>query len=269
MADRRPEDPSSAQSPPVAKPPKQEQRHDPSPDPEPRQGPKQEPEPESKPEADLTQRINQAYASSAPIVPDEPADDEKGDSKRSGTPDQRPSGADRFAAVLAATSGRMKENAASTRDDARPVGAPPVGTGASSRGPAKGSAGSRPAPRIRKARLRLTHVDPWSVMKTAFLLSIALGIVTVVAVAIVWSVLGAADVWGSIDKSVNDVLGDTTNPFRVEDYLGMNRVMGFTLIVAVADVILVTVIATLGAFLYNLAAALLGGLEVVLAEEDR
>jgi hypothetical protein len=85
----------------------------------------------------------------------------------------------------------------------------------------------------------------------------------------VWSVLGAADVWGSIDKSVNDVLGDTANPFRVEDYLGMNRVMGFTLIVAVADVVLVTVIATLGAFLYNLAAALLGGLEVVLAEEDR
>ena len=49
----------------------------------------------------------------------------------------------------------------------------------------------------------------------------------------------------------------------------MSRVLGFTMIVAVVDVVLVTVIATLGAFLYNLAAALLGGIEVVLAEEER
>ena len=36
-------------------------------------------------------------------------------------------------------------------------------------------------------------------MKTSFLLSIALGIVLVVAVAIIWSVLGAAGVWDSIN----------------------------------------------------------------------
>ncbi|HET6563048.1 MAG TPA: DUF3566 domain-containing protein [Marmoricola sp.] len=253
MADRRPDDPSAASSPPTSRPTSR---------------------PASKPEADLTERINQAYASSAPIVPDEGADDPKGgrSSKPSEGAGRRPSGADRFAAVLAATSGKMKENAASTRESSTQGGstaAPPPAKGTSARKPAQSTPGTRPAPRVRKARLRLTHVDPWSVMKTSFLLSIALGIVTVVAVAIVWSVLGAADVWGSIDKSVNDVLGDTTNPFRIEDYLGMSRVMGFTLIVAVADVILVTVIATLGAFLYNLAAALLGGLEVVLAEEDR
>jgi hypothetical protein len=122
---------------------------------------------------------------------------------------------------------------------------------------------------VRKARLRLTHVDPWSVMKTAFLLAVAIGIVTVVAVLVVWSVLDAAGVWGSIDKAVGDVVGETSNNFRIEDYLGLSRVLGFTLIVAVVDVVLVTVIATLGAFLYNLAAALLGGVEVVLAEEDR
>lgn len=125
------------------------------------------------------------------------------------------------------------------------------------------------AKRVRKARLRLTHVDPWSVMKTAFLLSVALGIVTVVAVAVVWSVLGAAGVWDSVNATVGDVLGDSGEEFEIEDYVGMGRVMGFTMIVAVADVFLITVIATLGAFLYNLAAALLGGLEVVLAEDDR
>jgi hypothetical protein len=105
-------------------------------------------------------------------------------------------------------------------------------------------------------------------MKTAFLLAVAIGIVTVVAVAVVWSVLDAAGVWGSIDKAVGDVVGESSNNFRIEDYLGLSRVLGFTLIVAVVDVVLVTVIATLGAFLYNLAAALLGGVEVVLAEEE-
>jgi hypothetical protein len=255
MADRRPDDQSAAPAPPAGQSP-----------------PRSTSQPTPKPEADLTERINQAYASSAPIVPDEPGADPQGGGRNqpAGSAAPRPSGADRFAAVLAATSGKMKENAASTPGaTAATTQTTPPAQAASGRKPARGTTASRPAPRVRKARLRLTHVDPWSVMKTAFLLSIALGIVTVVAVAIVWSVLGAADVWGSIDKSVNDVLGDTTNPFRIEDYLGMNRVMGFTLIVAVADVVLVTVIATLAAFLYNLAAALLGGLEVVLAEEDR
>ena len=40
------------------------------------------------------------------------------------------------------------------------------------------------------------------------------------------------------------------------------------MLVAVIDVVLLTAIATLGAFLYNMAAALLGGIEVTLAEDE-
>ncbi len=122
----------------------------------------------------------------------------------------------------------------------------------------------------RKARLRLVHLDPWSVMKTSFLLSIAFGIVTVVAVAVVWSVLGAAGVWDSINQTVSDVVGgDSAQNFDVQNYVGTSRVLGFTMIVAVVDVVLITAISTLAAFLYNLAAALLGGVEVTLAEDER
>jgi hypothetical protein len=192
---------------------------------------------------ELTERINAAYASSAPVLPD--------DTDGKGT---RSTG-DKFAAVLA--------KATQSRD--KPAKVPAPGASPAAAAPTRPATGRR----VRKARLRLTHVDPWSVMKTAFLLAVALGIVVVVAVGVVWSVLGAAGVWDSIDRTVSDVVGETGEGFRVEDYLGMNRVMGFTMIVAVVDVVLVTVIATLGAFLYNLAAALLGGIEVVLAEEDR
>jgi hypothetical protein len=122
-----------------------------------------------------------------------------------------------------------------------------------------------PKRKPRKARLRLVQVDAWSVMKTAFLLSIAMGIVTVVAVGIVWSVLGAAGVWNSLNDTVQTVMG---NSFQIQDYIGTGRVLGFTMLVAVVDVVLLTAIATLGAFLYNLAATLLGGVEVTLAEDS-
>jgi hypothetical protein len=146
---------------------------------------------------------------------------------------------------------------------------PSSGTATRPAPPAAGRPGTAPH-RVRKARLRMTHIDPWSVMKTSFLLSVAFGIVTVIAVAVVWSVLGAAGVWDSINQMVQEVIGgDTGSAFDVENYIGTSRVMGFTMIVAVVDVVLITAIATLGAFLYNLAAALLGGLEVTLAEDER
>ncbi|NPC98787.1 DUF3566 domain-containing protein [Nocardioides sp. zg-DK7169] len=138
-------------------------------------------------------------------------------------------------------------------------------TGAAAPAPT-GSGSGRPP---RRARLRLTRVDPWSVMKTAFLLSIAFAVVTIVSVLMVWSVLGAAGVWESINSSVRDIVGgDQAEEFNIENYLGTARVLGFTTIVAVVDVVLLTAIATLGAFLYNMAAALLGGVEVTLAEDN-
>ncbi len=153
---------------------------------------------------------------------------------------------------------------------ARPEPAPPQSerpapTGTPAEKPTKTTRKPR---RTRRARLRLVQVDAWSVMKTSFLLSIALGIVLVVAVAIIWAVLGAAGVWDSINSIVQQAIGGEGEPFDIEEYAGTSRVLGFTMIVAVIDVILITAISTLGAFLYNLSAALLGGIEVTLAEDN-
>ena len=90
-----------------------------------------------------------------------------------------------------------------------------------------------------------------------------------VSVLIVWTVLGAAGVWDSINQTVQDILGgESAGDFDIENYIGTSRVIGFTMLVAVIDVVLLTAIATLGAFLYNMAAALLGGIEVTLAEDN-
>jgi hypothetical protein len=165
--------------------------------------------------------------------------------------------------------GRVSGAVSSASESVRNVAESRRGTSGGSATRTPPAAGRPTGIRTRKARLRLTHLDPWSVMKTSFLLSVAFGIVTVIAVAVVWSVLGAAGVWGSINQTVQEVIGgDTGSAFDIENYLGTSRVMGFTMIVAVVDVVLITAIATLGAFLYNLAATLLGGLEVTLAEDD-
>ena len=179
---------------------------------------------------------------------------------------------------VAAVAATARSSMASTTTQSQPTASRPGGgtsSGSRHAGRAPSSPIARPAssggrPRTRKARLRLTRVDPWSVMKTAFLLSIAFGIVTVISVAVVWSVLGAAGVWDSINQTVAEVIGGQSGTaFDVENYVGTSRVMGFTMIVAVVDVVLITAIATLGAFLYNLSAALLGGVEVTLAEDER
>jgi hypothetical protein len=139
-------------------------------------------------------------------------------------------------------------------------------TSAATKAATKAAAGRKPP---RRARLRLTRVDPWSVMKTAALLSVALGIVTVVSVGIIWAVLGAAGVWESINSTVADVVGtEETSGFDVRDYVGTSRIIGFATLVSAINVVLLTAIATLGAFLYNMAAALLGGIELTLAEDE-
>lgn len=123
--------------------------------------------------------------------------------------------------------------------------------------------------KVRKARLRLLRVEPWSVMKSAFVLSIAIGITLVVAVATLWSVVDAAGVFEIVGGLVTDLTeSESEAGIAIDDYIGFSRVVGLATVIAVVDVVLLTALATLFAFLYNLSAALLGGFEITLAEDD-
>ncbi|MGI5950569.1 MAG: DUF3566 domain-containing protein [Brooklawnia sp.] len=124
----------------------------------------------------------------------------------------------------------------------------------------------RPA---RKARLRIAKLDPWSVMKTALMFSIAAAIIVFVAVGLLWSVIEASGALEKLQETLNALLGnpDGSGQVQVSAYIDRWRVLGFTAIVAGANVILLTALATLGAFLYNLSSSVLGGLEVTLAED--
>lgn len=129
--------------------------------------------------------------------------------------------------------------------------------------------GARTVPRTRKARLRVAKVDPWSVMKVGFLLSIALGICTIIAVAVLWMVMDAMGVFSAVGGMVTEATStDDGGGFDLENFLSLSRVLTFTAVVAVIDVVLVTALATLGAFIYNMSAGFVGGVEVTLAEDE-
>jgi hypothetical protein len=119
---------------------------------------------------------------------------------------------------------------------------------------------------VRRARLTVTSVDPWSVMKMSFLLSLAGGIVLVIAIWLLWLLLVNGGVFVSIDRTVGDIAGSGST-ISVVEVLSLRRVMGIALMLAVVQVVLVTALATLAAFLYNLASGLVGGFEVTLAED--
>ncbi|MFI1201061.1 DUF3566 domain-containing protein [Streptomyces sp. NPDC020883] len=129
--------------------------------------------------------------------------------------------------------------------------------------------GASTAPRTRKARLRVARTDPWSVMKVSFLLSIALGICTVVAVAVLWMVMDAMGVFSTVGKTISEATGSAEGGgFDLQSFLSLPRVLLFTSVIAVIDVVLATALATLGSFIYNLSAGFVGGVELTLAEDE-
>jgi uncharacterized membrane protein len=123
---------------------------------------------------------------------------------------------------------------------------------------------------VRRAKLRVIRLDPWSVTKAAFLLSVAFGVMCVVAVFLVFSIMSASGLWDSVNTTIQGVVNQRPEEaFDINDYVGMSRVMGITMLIAAVDVVIITALATLGAFIYNMAASLLGGIEVTLAEDLR
>ncbi|MFF7453676.1 DUF3566 domain-containing protein [Kitasatospora sp. NPDC008115] len=148
---------------------------------------------------------------------------------------------------------------------------PPGGTpAAGARRPAAPPVSGGGLGRTRKARLRVTKADPWSVMKVSFLLSLAVGIIIIVAAAVLWMTLDSLGVFDSLGKTLKDVTGSENNGggLNIMDYVGFGKVMTFTSLIAVVDVVLLTALSTLSAFIYNAAAGFTGGIELTLAEED-
>jgi hypothetical protein len=112
----------------------------------------------------------------------------------------------------------------------------------------------------------LTTVDPWSILKLAFLLSIAAGIMFVVATAIVWGVLNKMGVFVSINEQITTMFGEESETSLLK-VLDRNKIMSVAILLAVVNSFIMTGLAGIGAMLYNLVVKLVGGVYLTLTDE--
>ncbi|MCU1405244.1 MAG: hypothetical protein JWQ43_1547 [Glaciihabitans sp.] len=112
----------------------------------------------------------------------------------------------------------------------------------------------------KQVRLKLVYVDFWSTVKLSFLVSVALGIVTVVASILVWLILQTAGIFNQLDGILRDVLGDDT--FSVTSTVSLAQVALFAVVVAILNIVIGTALGAITSLLYNFSVRLTGGLLV-------
>ncbi len=132
----------------------------------------------------------------------------------------------------------------------------------------RGRATGQVAP-ARRANLVIARLEPWSVMKFSFLMSLVAWVVLFVAVALLYYALSSLGVFESIQKTLASVTSSTSSTgVNLSKWTSASRVLGYTMLVGAVDVFLITVLATIGAMVYNLVTHLGGGIEVTLKETD-
>ena len=121
----------------------------------------------------------------------------------------------------------------------------------------------------RRANLVIARLEPWSVMKFSFLMSLVAWVVLFVAVALLYYALSSLGVFESIQRTLASVTSSTTSGgVNLTKWTSASRVLGYTMLIGAVDVVLITALATIGAMVYNLVTHLGGGIEVTLKETD-
>ena len=116
----------------------------------------------------------------------------------------------------------------------------------------------------RRARLVVKRIDPWSVLKLTFVYSLAIYVLMLVAATALYGLLAGMGVFHALTTFFHTIGASST----FISYLHFGRVFLVVLVIGAVNVVLLTALATLGAFLYNLCGDLVGGVELTLTDTD-
>ena len=117
-----------------------------------------------------------------------------------------------------------------------------------------------------RATMQIRRIDPWSALKVSLLLNAALFFVWMIAVAFLYLVLGAMGVWSKLNNNVGDLL--TSGSGGGGDLVSAGSIFGTAALIGLVNIVLLTAMATVGAYIYNLSTDIVGGVEVTLADLD-
>jgi len=114
-------------------------------------------------------------------------------------------------------------------------------------------------PSTKQVRLKLVYIDFWSAVKLSFLVAVALAVITIVFFFLVYTVLDRTGLFGEIDKLYETVAGEG---MTLTDLFSLGQVMGFAVVLAILNLVVITALGAITAALYNLSVKITGGLLV-------
>ena len=125
----------------------------------------------------------------------------------------------------------------------------------------------RAAPTGKSVRLNVARIGIWSVTAMTFLVSVGVGLLGILGVTLMWRVLNQVGAFATVNSALAQATGLAVS-INVLDYVGQRQVLSMSVVAAAAGVIVLTVFAAVAAVLYNIVAALVGGLRPLLAEAE-
>ena len=121
----------------------------------------------------------------------------------------------------------------------------------------------------RQAHLTVARVEPWSVMKFSFVVSLVAFVVLFVAVSLLYGALDGLGVFDSLQRVVTSLTSSQGSAgVNSSKWFSASRVLGYTALLGSLNIVLITAMSTIGAVVYNLTSRLVGGVEVTLRETD-
>jgi hypothetical protein len=121
----------------------------------------------------------------------------------------------------------------------------------------------------RQAHLTVARVEPWSVMKFSFVVSLVAFVILFVAVSVLYGALSGLGVFDSLQRVVTSVTSSQSSAgVNAAKWWSASRILGYTALLGSLNIVLITAMSTIGAVVYNLTSRLVGGVEVTLRETE-
>ncbi|GAA4743468.1 DUF3566 domain-containing protein [Gordonia alkaliphila] len=118
-----------------------------------------------------------------------------------------------------------------------------------------------------RAAVQVRRVDPWSIFKVTGVLAVAGFLIWMIAIAVLYGVLSGMGIWDQINSSFGTLVSaDGTSDSA--NLISSGQVFGFSALFGVFAAIVMTALATILAYVYNVCADVVGGFEITLADLD-